>query len=88
MVDETVADSMETRRLLARLRAGEAEAFDQLFAQHRACLHQVIDMRLDAQMRRRLDTSDVIQETQPEATRRMLKVDRILRTGGLTESQL
>jgi RNA polymerase sigma-70 factor (ECF subfamily) len=70
-MDETVTDSTETRRLLARLQAGETEAFGRLFAQHRAYLHQVIDMRLDAQMRRRVDASDVIQETQLEAARRM-----------------
>jgi RNA polymerase sigma-70 factor (ECF subfamily) len=71
VVNETVTDSTETRRLLARLRAGDAGAFEELFARQRAYLHQVIDMRLDAQIRRRVDASDVIQETQIEAARRM-----------------
>ena len=70
-MNETVTDSTETRQLLARLQAGEAEAFEQLFAQHRAYLHQVIEMRLDAQTRRRVEASDVVQETQLEAARRM-----------------
>lgn len=71
VVNENVTDSTETRRLLARLRAGDAGAFAELFAQQRAYLHQVIDMRLDVQMRRRVDVSDVIQETEIEAARRM-----------------
>jgi len=54
VVNETVTDSTETRQLLARPQAGEAEAFEQLCAQHRAYLHQVIEMRLDAQTRRRV----------------------------------
>ncbi len=70
-MNETVTDSTETRQLLARLQAGEAEAFEQLFARHRVYLHQVIDMRLDEQTRRRVDASDVVQETQLEAARRM-----------------
>ena len=48
-MSETVTDSTETRQLLARLQAGEAEAFDQLFARHRAYLQQVIDMDLNNQ---------------------------------------
>ena len=70
-MNETVTDSTETRRLLARLQAGEAEASEELLAQHRAYLHQIIDMRLDAQTRRRVDVSDVVQETQLEAARRL-----------------
>jgi RNA polymerase sigma-70 factor (ECF subfamily) len=70
-MDATVTDSTKTRRLLARLQAGEADALDQLLAQHRAYLHQVIDMHLDDQTRRRVDTSDVVQETQLEAAGRI-----------------
>jgi RNA polymerase sigma-70 factor (ECF subfamily) len=71
VVSESVTDSTETRQLLARLQAGEAGAFDRLFARHRAYLHQVVDVRLDEQTRRRVDTSDVVQETQLEAARRL-----------------
>jgi RNA polymerase sigma-70 factor (ECF subfamily) len=70
-MDATVIDSTATRQLLTRLQAGEPGALDQLFAQHRAYLHQVIDLRLDEQTRRRMDTSDVVQETQLEAAGRI-----------------
>ncbi|UCG16932.1 MAG: sigma-70 family RNA polymerase sigma factor [Phycisphaerales bacterium] len=70
-MDETVTDSTETRQLLARLQAGEAEALDELLARHRAYLQQVITLRMDEQMRRRVDASDVVQETQLEAAGRI-----------------
>jgi RNA polymerase sigma-70 factor (ECF subfamily) len=71
VVNEAATDSTETRQLLARFQAGDAEALERLFAQHRGYLHQVIEMRLDDQTRRRVDASDVVQETQLEAASRM-----------------
>ncbi len=70
-MDESAANSTETRRLLAQAAAGEPGAFEQLFSRHRSYLHKVIEMRLDDRMRRRVDASDVLQETQLEATRRL-----------------
>lgn len=70
-MDESAANSTETRRLLAQAAAGEAAAFEQLFSRHRSYLRKVIEMRLDDRMRRRVDASDVLQETQLEATRRL-----------------
>lgn len=64
-------NSAETQRLLELIRVGESEALNQLFARYRTYLHQVIEMRLDGQIRKRVDTSDLIQEIQLEATRRL-----------------
>src|SRR5215471_6006676 len=68
---EPQADSAETRRLLERARAGERQAFEELFRRHRAFVRQVIDFRLDDRLRSRLDPSDIVQETQMEAYRRL-----------------
>src|SRR5262245_25600185 len=65
------ADSTETRRLLRQVGAGDREAFDQLFAHHRAGLRQFVDLRLDSRVRARVDPSDVVQDTQLEAYRRL-----------------
>jgi RNA polymerase sigma-70 factor (ECF subfamily) len=64
-------DSKETQRLLERVRAGEAEAFSQLFARYRGYLRQIISMQMDPILHARIDASDVVQETQCEAARRM-----------------
>src|SRR5262245_11263712 len=64
-------DSAETARLLAQARAGHADAVAGLLDRHRPYLHRVIDLRLDARVRGRVDPSDVVQETQLEATRRL-----------------
>jgi RNA polymerase sigma-70 factor (ECF subfamily) len=68
---EVKPDSEETCRLLERIRAGDREAFDGLLARHRPFLRQLVEMRLDARLRARLDPSDVVQETQLEAFRRL-----------------
>jgi len=65
------ANSEETQGLLERARAGDREAFERLFSHYRRYLRQVIDLRLDQRLRQRVDTSDVIQETQLEAFRRL-----------------
>ena len=69
-MSEVKADSPETQSLLQKIRDGES-AFDQLFAQHRGALRQAVDLRFDAKLRSRLDPSDVVQETQIEAFRRL-----------------
>jgi RNA polymerase sigma-70 factor (ECF subfamily) len=66
-----MADSSETRRLLALGRAGDRNAFEELFCRHRAFVRQVIDLRLDDRLRARVDPSDIVQETQMEAFRRL-----------------
>src|SRR5215468_4449054 len=64
-------ESPETRALLERLSNGEAEAGDQFLCQHRDVLWRQIELRLDRRLRRRVDPSDVVQEAQLEALRRL-----------------
>jgi RNA polymerase sigma-70 factor (ECF subfamily) len=70
-VDQLKADSSETRRLLQLGRGGDAAAFEELFRRHRAFVRQVIDSRLDDRLRARVDPSDIVQETQMEAFRKL-----------------
>jgi RNA polymerase sigma-70 factor, ECF subfamily len=63
-------NSDNTEQLLQRAGAGDGRAFEDLFARHRAYLHQVVAIRLDPRMRSRIDPSDVVQEAQLEAFRR------------------
>src|SRR5262245_61255059 len=64
-------DSEETRHLLD-LAAGERpEAVASLLERHRPWLRQVVDLRLDRRVRGRVDPSDVVQEAQMDASRRL-----------------
>jgi RNA polymerase sigma-70 factor (ECF subfamily) len=64
-------DSATTLRLLEQVQAGDREAFNRLFERHRSALTEFIDLRLDPGVRTRVDPSDVVQETQMEAFRRL-----------------
>jgi RNA polymerase sigma-70 factor (ECF subfamily) len=64
-------NSTETDRLLSQARAGDRAAIEALYSAHRAYLRCVIDLRMDDELRRRVDVSDVVQETQLEAIGRM-----------------
>ncbi len=70
-MDEAAPDSAETDQLLQRARAGDREAVEELFARFRPYLHQLIATRLDARLRQRIDPSDVVQDTEAEAFRRL-----------------
>jgi len=63
-------DSEETIGLLTRI-DHDNRAFDQLFARYRSMLRRVVDLRFDPSLRSRIDPSDVVQETQLEAFRRL-----------------
>src|SRR5438132_970296 len=52
----------ETRDLLARAKAGDAAAVDDLLARHREPLRRAVDLRIDPALARRLDASDIVQE--------------------------
>ena len=67
----TARDSTETRELLGRARAGDGGAVDELLTRHRAYLRHVVELNLDARLRGRVDPSDVVQEAQMEASRRL-----------------
>ena len=62
---------LDTQHLLERACSGSEEAFEQLFQRYRGYLHQVVTMRLDPQMSQRVDASDIIQEAQIVAIRRL-----------------
>jgi RNA polymerase sigma-70 factor (ECF subfamily) len=68
---EIKPDSEPTVELLTRVRSGEQAAFEGLFARHRPWLRQLVEWRLDDRLNARLDPSDVVQETQLEAYRRL-----------------
>jgi RNA polymerase sigma-70 factor (ECF subfamily) len=57
--------------LLRQALAGQAGAVDRLLARHRPYLSKLVGLRLDAQLRARVDPSDVVQEAQMEAARRL-----------------
>jgi RNA polymerase sigma-70 factor (ECF subfamily) len=67
----SAADSRETSDLLEQLRAGDAGAASRLLERHRAFLLRLIDLRMDDRLRRRVDPSDVVQDAQIEAARRL-----------------
>ena len=64
-------DDEETRRLLHQVRAGDRGALDRLLEGYRDYLRASVELRLDKGMRARLDPSDVVQEAQLEAARRI-----------------
>src|SRR5688572_24106312 len=70
-MEPTNSESVETRHLLDRVRAGDRRAVEQLLERHRSYLCQLVELRLDARLRPRVDPSDVVQEAQLEAVRRL-----------------
>jgi RNA polymerase sigma-70 factor (ECF subfamily) len=64
-------DTSETERLLKQAEAGDRRAIERLLDKHRPDLRQVVTMRLDPRTAARVDPSDIVQETQLEAIRRL-----------------
>jgi RNA polymerase sigma-70 factor (ECF subfamily) len=64
-------DSAQTKKLLEQVRAGKAAARDRLFARHRPYLERFVAFQFDARLRSRVDPSDVVQDAQLEAARRL-----------------
>ncbi|GIW93392.1 MAG: DNA-directed RNA polymerase sigma-70 factor [Pirellulaceae bacterium] len=60
-----------TQKWLEDVRRGEAGAVDRLLASYRRAVQMLVQMRLDRQVRRRVDVSDVVQEVLWEASRRL-----------------
>src|SRR6516225_8426712 len=71
MMQANVTEPAETRRLLGRARGGDREAVEELFIRHRPYLRRLVELRLDPRLRPRVDASDVVQEAQLEAARRL-----------------
>lgn len=66
-----LANSQQTQQLLDQARGGDAQAAEQLLAQHREPVRRMIDLRLDPAIAARVDASDVVQEVLLEASRRL-----------------
>jgi RNA polymerase sigma-70 factor (ECF subfamily) len=61
----------ETRDLLARAKAGDTAAVDDLLARHREPLRRAVDLRIDPALARRVDASDIVQDVLIEASGRL-----------------
>jgi RNA polymerase sigma-70 factor (ECF subfamily) len=72
-MDALAPDSAETQRLLDRLAAGDVQVRDRLLERHRRYLSRLVEVRLDPRLRARIDPSDVVQEAQLEASRRLAR---------------
>ena len=70
-MEGNLTDSAETRELLRQVEDGDDSAFQRLFARHRAWLLELVRLRRDDRLRRKVDPSDLVQETQLEAVRRL-----------------
>jgi RNA polymerase sigma-70 factor (ECF subfamily) len=68
---EVQPDSAETCALLDGIRRGQAHALERLLARYRSELRDFVECHLDRRLRARVDPSDVVQDTQLEAVRRM-----------------
>ena len=64
-------DSEKTGELLEQALGDEPGAVERLLARHRGWLREVVSLRLDRRVRGRVDPSDVVQEAQMEASRRL-----------------
>ena len=64
-------DSADTREQLERAAAGDPAAFEELFARYRDFLRLVVQLRMDRRLQARIDPSDVVQEVQLDAFRRL-----------------
>ncbi len=63
--------SDDTLHLLESVRDGQAGAVDALLDRHRDAVRRMIDMRMDRQLQRRVDASDIVQDVLIEANRRL-----------------
>ena len=61
----------EIKPLLAQAKEGDESAVNALMDQYRSSLRQLIRMRLDQKIQRRVDVSDVVQDVLVEANRRL-----------------
>src|SRR5271167_1351732 len=64
-------NSADTTRLLEQARAGDQAALNAIFAQHRARLRRMVELRLDRRLQARIDASDVIQDAYVEVVIRL-----------------
>jgi RNA polymerase sigma-70 factor (ECF subfamily) len=63
-------DPAMSQQLVDRARSGDERALSELFELHRPSLVRMVELRLDARLRRRLDPADVVQEAWLEVVQR------------------
>jgi len=63
----------QTQKLLDDARAGTPEAVDHLLGKFREPLRQVVGLRLDPVLARRVDASDIVQDVLLEANQRLIE---------------
>lgn len=66
-----IAMDQDEVQLLAMVKQGDRQALGVLFDRHRNRLKRMVETRIDPRVRARIDASDVIQDVQIEATRRL-----------------
>jgi RNA polymerase sigma-70 factor (ECF subfamily) len=64
-------NSTHTDQLLQRAIAGDQQAVNDLISNHRTYLRKLVDLRMEDELRARVDPSDVVQETQLVASKRL-----------------
>jgi RNA polymerase sigma-70 factor (ECF subfamily) len=64
-------DADQTQELLAQVQSGDDDAINRLLDRHRHAVRQMIDLRMDQVLKRRVDASDIVQEVMIEANRRI-----------------
>ncbi len=64
-------EQQKTEELLAKAKVGDDSAINQLMDRHRNSLRQLVRMRMDQKIQRRVDVSDVVQDVLVEANRRL-----------------
>lgn len=64
-------EQFQTDELLAKAKDGDDLAVNLLMDRHRNALRQLVRMRLDRKIQRRVDVSDVVQDVLVEANRRL-----------------
>ena len=64
-------ESEKTQELIVGAREGDADAVNRLLDRHREAVRRMIDMRMDRQLRQRVDASDIMQDVLVDAHRRL-----------------
>jgi RNA polymerase sigma-70 factor (ECF subfamily) len=64
-------NSVKMDDLLRRIRAGDREAFEQLFSQHQKYLCRLVELRLGLGLSSRVGAEDIVQEAYLEALHRL-----------------
>jgi len=62
-----------TEQLIAQAQEGDESAVNQLMDRHRNSLRQLVRLRLDKKIQKRIDVSDIVQDVLVEANRRLVR---------------